>query len=171
MRRTSQIAMKKWLRPSMVMMALLALMASALPSSAWACPVSGLVGAATQVCQRTANINASDSSTPGAMSDIVPCCAQQQAISCLNTCCHSVPQLPGSDDKGGPLEKAHAGNTAISSHLAQATQNVVMISVRQSAPLMIEPTQAGVISDGASPLLLKPLHTPATQAGRAPPSL
>ncbi len=43
--------MKKWLRPSMVVLALLALLASALPSSVWACPVSGRVGSAATVCK------------------------------------------------------------------------------------------------------------------------
>ena len=100
--------------------------------------------------------------------DEMPCCAQSKVIvQCPNNCCNPLPQFPGSDHKGGTLEKAHAHGASISQHLAQAAQNIVVISLTLPAPLVIEPTQTRTWADDAP--LPQSQFAPAPQAGRAPP--
>lgn len=157
--------MKKWLRSSTTMMALLALFALGVPSLAWTCPVTGRTGNAATVCDRSPHIKA-----PVAM----PCCAKVQATGtgCLGQCCKSVPQPPGSDkDKDTATTQAHFGTASLLSQLIQAAHSTFVVSTLPAIPLIIEPKRGIEVGDSPPNAHLLAQHAPAAVAGRAPPLL
>ena len=157
--------MKKWLRPSMVLMALLALMASGLPSSAWACPMSGRVGSAATVCKGMMPASASPSDA-----------APQPCAHAGGKCCQpvSLPPLPGqSDDEQHPATPfiAPATNAGAASAFLAQPPTVDIAALLPAVPLRLSPPQTWLARFTNSPPPLRLQHRPASIAGRAPPTL
>lgn len=156
--------MKKWFRPSIAMMALLALMASALPSSAWACLMSGRIGSAATVCKGTmpASVAPSDATSPP--------CAHLGGRCCKPV---SLPPLPGqssNDEKHPVTALAPAANTALA-FLPAHPPTVEIAVVLPAAPRAVTPPQEWLARRNNSPPSLISQHRPASLAGRAPPTL
>jgi len=156
-------AMKKWLRPSMMVMALLALFASALPALSWACPVTGRIGEAATVCNRLPANKASAA---------MPCCAKRQAAgkSCLVRCCKEVPQPSGSDkEKNTAPTLTHADTLSVLAQLSQGTRPTPVAFTPPCTPLVIEPSSRFAPRDADCAPLPLSQSAPAAFAGRAPP--
>ncbi len=161
--------MSQWRRLPFVLMALFALCALTVPSLAWACPITGRSGAATQVC-----INAPASGQSNQAANVMACCAPTHgnaAMSgngCLGTCCKAVPQLPNGDPaKNTALSQAHWNIAGLLDQLSQ-TAHTVFILAPPVAPLVIEPPRALFRGDASvAPLLTQFAFS--LFAGRAPP--
>ena len=160
----SAVFMNQWRRLPFVLMALFALFALTLPSLAWACPVTGRDGSATEVCIRAAK-SASSQQT-------MPCClsasrASAKSMNCLGTCCKAVPQLPSQDStKNTALSQAHSDLSSLLDQLSQTAQ-VVLVSALPVAPLIIESPHALWGDASVAPLLTQ--HEFSLFAGRGPP--
>ena len=155
--------MKKWLRPPMTIMALLALLALVTPSFAWACPITGLTGNAAALCGRPA-----DSPKAAAMT----CCARMQKANanCMRQCCKPTPKLPAGDtDKCVAPVQSQADTAGVLSHLANASHAVILVSVQPLAPLTMEPSRGFSYGDAPSDSRLPAQNAPSALAGRAPP--
>lgn len=156
--------MNQWRRLPFVLMALFALCALTLPSLAWACPVTGRNGGATEVCIRAAN-SASSQQT-------MSCCVSASKVSaksasCLGACCKAVPQLPSQDStKNTALSQAHSDLSGLIAQLSQTTQ-AIFVTALPVAPLLIESPHAIWGDASVAPLLTQ--HEFSLFAGRGPP--
>lgn len=150
--------MKKWLRPSLMTMAVLALFASLLPSLIWACPVTGRTGTVNTVCNRSQD-----------GSSVMSCCAKVEAhdANCMVQCCKSVPH-PASNDGGNSIPaRAHIDTAALVSQ-SLAAPVILITPAPPLAPLALEPLQTFAFGDSdVTPLLAQ--DAPSALAGRAPP--
>ena len=150
----------------MVMMALLALMASALPSFAWACPVSGRIGSDTTVCKgmMPASVAPSDAT-------LQPCAHMG------GKCCKpvSLPPLQNQspDDEKHPVTSfapvSDAG--AALAFLLAHPPTVEIAVVLPAEPRAVTPPQVWLARLNNSPPSFLSQHRPASLAGRAPPIL
>ena len=157
----SAVFMSSWRRLPLTLMALFALCALMLPSLVWACPMSGRVGNATQVCRATTeNARAA-----------MPCCAKNRATplpSCLGKCCKPIPQLPSQDsNKNSALHPVNANFSGLLDQLSQ-TAYPIITPASPVAPLVIEPTTRATWDDSPVPLL-PAQFAPGSLLGRAPP--
>ncbi len=156
--------MNQWRRLPFVLMALFALCALTLPSLAWACPVTGRSGSATEVCISATN--------PASSQQTMSCCssalkASAKSANCLGTCCKAVPQLPGGDsNKNTAFSQAHPNLSGLLAQLSQTTQAVFVIAL-PVAPLVIESPHALWDDASVAPLLTQ--HEFSLFAGRGPP--
>lgn len=156
--------MKKWLRSSTVMIALLALMASALPSSAWACLMSGRIGSAATVCKgmMPASVAPGDATSP-------PCAHMG------GRCCKPVSLPPlsnqSSDDEKHPVTAFALAASAALTFLPAYLPTVEIAVVLPPAPRAVTPPQEWLARRNNSPPSFLSQHRPASLAGRAPPTL
>lgn len=157
--------MRNWLRPSMIVMALLALLASGLPSSAWACPITGSIGSAATVCKgmMPANVTSSDA-------------LSQPCARVGGKCCKPVslpPLQDQSDDEKHPgtaFAPASSAGAALAFLLAHSP-TIELAAVLPAAPRRLSPAQTWLARFTNSPPPLRWQHRPASIAGRAPPTL
>jgi hypothetical protein len=154
---------KKWRSPLWIAIAFIALFAMALPSLAWACPMTGRVGDTAMICDHAAtDVDSSDTaSTP-------PCC-QHPAD---GKCCKPVPQLPSNDSrKDTSLTVAKVAASDSLSLLAKYIDAGHSVAVFPAPPLAVAPPHGLVFERTVSALPLFAKHTPPVSAGRAPPAI
>jgi hypothetical protein len=153
--------MRKWRSPLWIAVAFIAVFAMALPSLAWACPMTGRVGDTALICDHAAN---------DATSSTLPCC-QHPAD---GKCCHPVPQLPNNDsrkDTALGTAKASAGDSFSLSQLAKYIGAEYTVAVFPAPALVVAPPHGLVFERSLSALPLFAKHTPPVSPGRAPPAI
>ncbi len=148
--------MKKWQSSLWIMLTLVALFATTLPSLVWACPMTGQIGDAATICQ-------------GAMpqtgiSDIQPCADPHR-------CCKPL-SLPNNNERnqstGAATQNRLIGAPAQSLQTSQISAGVAAV-LPSSFTLFVAPQRSGLRP--AALLPLRSQHRPHAAAGRAPPVL
>ena len=141
--------MHLWRRSSLAVVALLALLASIVPASAWSCPMTGRIGSAAFVCEgmKQPCVHAGS-----------PCC------------CHPVTLPPG-----GLLPRQEPGQVLVATPAAPrfevnapSVERVSLAAVLPAESRIVPPAARGW--DRAAPaFVLRSRHGPPMFSGRAPP--
>ena len=152
--------MKKWRSPSLVVIALLALFVSTLPSLAWSCPVTGRIGNAATVCKGM--------TPPTAAATAQPCARPG------SKCCHQVPlpTLPNNSDDNQKVTSAVFSTNGMSdlvSLLADHGKVGHIAAVLPTSPSVVPPPLDQVFLKNNPPPSFLLQHRPAAVSGRAPP--
>lgn len=159
-----QVLMKTARRPFLFFLSLLAIFILQLPASLWACPMTGIIGNATEVCHGAMPIEKTPAETP--LSNAAPC------NHLGGKCCKplSLPPASQTDDK----HSQHSFTAAADSVTPLSVVPVVAswAVIWPQAPQQISvPEQAWLALSFHPPPQFISLHHPAALAGRAPPTL
>ncbi|MBV9468451.1 MAG: hypothetical protein JO316_25325 [Abitibacteriaceae bacterium] len=149
--------MKQWRNSLFTVLALLGLMASAVPSLAWACPMTGLVGSADSVCRKV-----------GAHAGCCCHCAMPGS-----KCCQQLP-VPPSDTNNNSRHDTALSHSAVAPgailhYLSQTAQTTSVVGTLPPPALSLAPQLNFLGERWVRPPLLKPQHAPPAAQGRAPP--
>lgn len=153
--------MKSWRSPFMTLLALVAMFATMLPQTIWACPMTGRVGSAAMVC---ANFAAPlRAATP--LSTDKPCAHMG------GKCCKPLSVPPSQSDdphQNYAVVAEKAVPVVVLAPASQPTPPVLFV-----APFQIEPVARRVtrVPFAQPPPSFWIQHRPITCAGRAPPVL
>ena len=178
---TWMLKMKLWRRPSLAMFSLLALLLTWLPQIVWSCPMTGRIGAASQVCrfsqsspvsasqhcERKANKANSQQKTRG-------CCLKAKAPTppthsgCANPggdCCKLV-RLPGSPHTTTPPS---VERTTVHHQVALLVAPVMPVIASALLAAQMNAPIAPATHAASAELPLQTQHLSPVLLGRAPP--
>lgn len=150
--------MQKWRSPVLTILAVLALFASALPSLAWACPMTGRIGTLATVCN-SSSLNAAQP---------MRCCSHGQA-KCMKSCCKPIPQPPENDGKSSTSPPQLDRANSLLTPPAVSFQTSLLSFALPSLPELASPSLPGWTDYSPSSSSLGSKYTPEAHAGRAPP--
>jgi len=151
--------MKVWLRVPFSILALLAMFATMMPGTVWACPMTGRVDVASRVC-----LGAMPMASAGMMSGAMPC-------ACFGRKCCKPLSVPASqnDDSGRSHVFAAADHVSFSVVFALQTENATpFVAPRLEA---FESSAPGIYLARFAdpPPQFWTVYRPLSVAGRAPP--
>jgi hypothetical protein len=150
--------MKAWLRIPFALLAIVAMIATMLPQTLWACPMTGRIDTAARVCE-------------GKM----PVAGEMPCAKFGSKCCKPLTVPPSQDDDDPHHPHVYAAT-------GQALELTLFVAPAvHSQPVILNNTSATLIQPVAvrtylarfnnSPPSWWPQHRPPTLAGRAPPVL
>lgn len=147
--------MKAWLRLPFSLLALLAMLATLVPRTLWACPMSGRVDVVSRVCP---------SATP-AMSGAMPCAHMG------GKCCQPVPapSPKTDDDSGRPQLFAAPAHASFAFPLVAATPHAAPFIVPRVEAFEAPAIRSFLARFANAPPPFWTSHRPISLAGRAPP--
>lgn len=158
--------MKNWRRPSLAIVALMALFAPLLPQVAWACPLTGRVDSPSLVCQ---------GALPMAAAPMVeaPVAGKMPCAQLGGHCCKplAVPGPWGSDGKSPLTLNVVASVDAVALTAPQHTSSQTLMVVAAEAPQTAPALRVWLTRFTNSPPVRSSRYRPAALAGRAPPVL
>lgn len=151
--------MQKWRSPFLTMIAVVALFASTLPSLAWACPMTGRIGALATVCNSYSRTTAAP----------MRCCSHGQA-KCMMSCCKPIPQPSENEGRSSSTPPQLDRANALLTPPAVSFQSSLLTFALPSLPELASPSLLGGVAESLSSATLRPQRTPEAHAGRAPPA-
>jgi len=145
--------MRKWRHPILSVLAMVALIAAALPLAACQCSLAG----------STTTMTCSMEQQPE--QPAMACCAKMKPAAC----CNMKPATPGGLEQSAILPAAQ--HHVFTAPVHEAKNFPAALAVLPDAPLAITPNVDSTASAIAHTAHLWPQHAPPVFAGRAPPSL